>query len=215
MEAAQIKLKTFLECLLAILFLELVLRGLTGYFSGRPLLFIGAVRFAEIAAVGFILFFSGKENFRVLGIAPDQILPGIKRGLIWSAGFGLVAAAGMLIAWLIGINPFEIFKAATPKGFENILLLFLVGGIIAPVAEELLFRGVLFTFFRRYGFWAALIISTALFVLAHSSRNLPITQTVGSLVFAASYEIERKLMVPIVIHALGNMALFSLSFMAG
>jgi hypothetical protein len=34
---------------------------------------------------------------------------------------------------------------------------------------------------------------------------------VGGIIFALAYEIERSLMVPVTIHVLGNMAIFTLS----
>ena len=40
---------------------------------------------------------------------------------------------------------------------------------------------------------------------------IPVTQVVGGLLFAVAYEVEKNLMVPITIHILGNMALFTLS----
>jgi hypothetical protein len=38
-----------------------------------------------------------------------------------------------------------------------------------------------------------------------------LTQAVGGILFAVAYEVERSLLVPITIHVLGNLAIFSLS----
>ena len=40
--------------------------------------------------------------------------------------------------------------------------------------------------------------------------NFAITQAIGGVVFAVSYELEKNLLVPITIHCLGNMAIFLL-----
>jgi len=88
-----------------------------------------------------------------------------------------------------------------------------VGGFIAPVAEELCFRGILYTYFRRWGIILALVASTIIFVVLHATHGLPVTQIVGGIVFAVAYEISHNLMVPITIHALGNLAIFSLSLL--
>jgi len=40
---------------------------------------------------------------------------------------------------------------------------------------------------------------------------IPLPQIVGGILFAAAYEKEKNLMVPITIHVLGNMAIFSIS----
>jgi len=80
-----------------------------------------------------------------------------------------------------------------------------------PVAEEIFFRGILYGFFRRWGAVAAVVLSTVIFVLAHPIfPGIPLPQVVGGVVFAVAYEVEGSLMVPITIHALGNMAIFLL-----
>jgi hypothetical protein len=91
------------------------------------------------------------------------------------------------------------------------VLFFVVGGLIAPVAEEIFFRGIVYGFLRRWGFAVALIGSTLLFAWVHPGAGVPITQIIGGLVFAAAYEIEGNLAVPITIHVLGNTAIFGLS----
>ena len=76
------------------------------------------------------------------------------------------------------------------------------------------FRGVVYGFFRRWGVLTALLISTGIFVLVHllarPVQGFAIVQAIGGVVFAASYELEKNLMVPITIHCLGNMAIFLL-----
>jgi hypothetical protein len=44
--------------------------------------------------------------------------------------------------------------------------------------------------------------------------GIPLAQVVGGIVFAVAYEIEGSLMVPITIHVLGNLAIFTLSLMS-
>ena len=74
---------------------------------------------------------------------------------------------------------------------------------------------MLYGFFRRWGVVVAIVVSTGVFVLAHPiSQGFPIPQAVGGIVFALAYEIEGSLMTPIVIHVLGNLALFTLSLMS-
>jgi len=54
-----------------------------------------------------------------------------------------------------------------------------------------------------------------MFVLPHVAfSKIPIVQVVGGIVFAVAYEIEESLMVPITIHVLGNLAIFTLSMMS-
>ena len=117
----------------------------------------------------------------------------------------------MLLIYIAGESPTALLRSPLPSRTSDLILFFVVGGFFAPVAEEICFRGILYTYFRRWGILPALVGSTALFVLLHSVHGLPVTQIVGGVVFAAAFETSRNLMVPITIHILGNLALFSLS----
>jgi hypothetical protein len=79
------------------------------------------------------------------------------------------------------------------------------------VVEELFFRGLVFGYLRRWGAAAAVAGSTLVFLAPHVAYNsLGPTQVVGGLIFAVAYEIEGSLLAPILIHVLGNLALFGL-----
>jgi len=72
--------------------------------------------------------------------------------------------------------------------------------------------GIIYGFFRRWGVLAALILSSVIFVLAHATLSgIPVPQIIGGIIFAIAYEREGSLIVPITIHVLGNMAIFTLS----
>jgi membrane protease YdiL (CAAX protease family) len=143
------------------------------------------------------------------------MLPGLARGLIWSVCFGIAAGVLFLVLLAAGINPLKLVNTPLPSAPRQIIIFFLVGGVIGPIWEEIFFRGIIFGFFRRWGLYAAILISTALFVLPHyDGHHLPLTQIVGGIVFAIAYEKEKNLMVPVTIHCLGNLAIFSLTFLS-
>ncbi len=82
--------------------------------------------------------------------------------------------------------------------------------LIGPIAEEIFFRGILYGFFRRWGAPTAIVLSTLLFVLPHTSGSIiPVTQLIGGILFAVAYEVEKNLLVPMLIHCLGNLAIFN------
>ena len=143
-----------------------------------------------------------------------RLAGGLRQGVLWAAGLGAAAmAAGALMAGA-GVSPWRYFQLNLPAGGAGMLLYFGVGGIVAPAAEELFFRGVLYGFFRRWGWPAALAISTACFVLAHGwPQNPPIAQVVGGIVFAAAYETSGSLVAPMVVHILGNLAIFLIALL--
>lgn len=177
-----------------------------------PLAALVPTRILEIVLLLILLHHEGGTG-RTLGLGRRGISREIGRGVLWSAGFGLLVLAGFLVIRLAGGNPLDRVTEALPGGCSERLLFLFAGVILAPVAEEIFFRGILFGFLRRWGFLTALLLSTALFAALHpAGRGVPVTQIVGGLLFAAAYEAEGSLAVPVVIHCLGNGAIFFLSW---
>jgi hypothetical protein len=211
MEAKQVRLTALLFSVVLVATIEAA-GAVFALLSGvRGATLLGLVRIVEVCTLIGIVIVWGK-GLASIGLNLSRVGFGFRMGLIWSAGFAAVAALAYLSMLALGFNPMSILATPTPKGAREVLLLFLVGGLTAPIAEEIFFRGLVFGFFRRWGFWVALVVSTTLFVLIHPmGGRLPVTQVVGGIVFAVAYEREGSLLTPITIHCLGNMALFSLS----
>jgi len=198
-----------LASLLAVALLETAAAYLGTWMQLPRLWLIAGTRTAQMLVVIILAVVQGGGP-QVLGLDRHTLQSGFRKGLVWSAGFA--AAAGLLFMGLFmaGLDPFTLVRSPLPQGAYQRVLLFLVGGIVAPVAEEIVFRGLIFGYLRRWGIPAAVFISTALFAALHLPA-LPITQIVGGLVFAVAYHTGKSLMVPIVIHVLGNLAIFTLS----
>jgi membrane protease YdiL (CAAX protease family) len=99
-----------------------------------------------------------------------------------------------------------------PENQSDIILLFFIGGVTGPIAEEVFFRGILYGFFRKWDLWMALVLSTLIFVAAHlGPTGFRLSQLAGGIIFAVSYELGGSLIVPITIHVLGNLAMYTLS----
>ena len=214
MEANKITLKTLAISIAVVLAMETVFRLTLAGQTVSPLLALGITRCIEAVLLVFIANRFEKDS-NAIGLSKSKLYPGLKRGLVWSAGFGI--AAGILFAVLLaaGINPLKLVHTPLPSAPRQIILFYLVGGVIGPVWEEIFFRGIIFGFFRRWGLYTAILISTALFVLPHyDGSHLPLTQIVGGIVFAIAYEKEKSLIVPVTIHCLGNIAIFSLTFLS-
>ena len=211
MEADGIRVKTLAISLGAVIAVEVVARIGIRPGTYNPIIVLGAVRLLQAGLI-IIIVLIRKKGLSSIGLSLTKTLPGLKRGLIWSAGFGLITLLGFALIFAIGLNPLTLIHTHLPAKPGGIALFFLVGGLIGPIAEEVFFRGVLYGFCRRWGAPAAVILSTLAFVLAHPVfPAIPITQVVGGLLFAMAYEVEKNLMVPITVHVLGNMAIFALS----
>ncbi len=213
MEAGKIRIKTLALCLGAIIAVEVLFRAVPWPVVRDPMTLLGAVRLVEAGLIIMIVLIREK-GLDAIGLSLKGILPGIRRGGIWSAGFGLVVVSGGVLAYVMGINPLSLIHSPLPADPGHILLFFIVGGLIGPIAEEIFFRGILYGFFRRWGALAAILLSSLAFVLVHPVfPAIPITQAVGGLLFAVAYEVEKNLMAPVTIHCLGNMAIFALSLL--
>lgn len=210
METDRIRIKPFLIACAGVFVLEVAAGMLMGMAWRYPLAVLGLVRVAEAGLLIAVFRWWGR-GCRDLGLARDQIPAGLKQGIIWSVGFGVLVLIGFGVLLPMGQNPLKILHVRLPADPIERLWYVLVGGIIAPVVEELFFRGMLYGFFRRWGILPALATSSLLFVSAHSTGGFPVTQTVGGVLFALAYEFEGTLMTPITIHVLGNLALFSLA----
>lgn len=214
METDRLQIRTACLCAGAVIALEAGARLGIGGKGVHPMAVLGGVRLLQAGLV-FTIVFLTQGCLAPIGLSGRGLIPGIQRGLIWSAGFGLlVLAAGMLI-WAIGVDPLSLIDVSIPKDPTDRLFFFMAGGLIAPVTEEIFFRGVLYGFFRRWGLWAAVLFSTLAFVLAHPLLpGVPIPQIIGGLLFALAYEVEKDLIIPITLHVSGNMAIFGLSLIA-
>lgn len=208
-EAKQVQVKALILSVVAVAFVEAGLVFAKAAFS--PMLILGAARLLELGLIVWIVYVV-EGNVVAIGLHRSRWIAGLRRGLLWSAGFGVLSGIAFGILFLAEINPLTFIRTALPKSSPDLLFLFLVGGIVAPVAEEVFFRGILYGFLRRWGIAVALVLSTLVFSVSHGlGHGFPLTQVVGGVLFAAAYEIEKNLLVPITIHCLGNTAIFTLS----
>jgi len=200
------ELKIFLFSCLWVGLLEAVwvflLSGKTGLAG------LGALRIVQSILI-LITAYHVDGNFHFMGLSSDRIQTGLQKGLLWSSAFGVITGIGFFFLYQNHINPFRVFHVNLPQEPFHTVLFFLVGGLVAPIAEELFFRGILYRFFRKWGLLFAIASSTMIFSLAHPGASY--VQITGGIVFAISYEKEKNLIVPITIHSLGNLSLFSLS----
>ncbi|MBU2665277.1 CPBP family intramembrane metalloprotease [Actinoplanes bogorensis] len=58
-------------------------------------------------------------------------------------------------------------RAASSAGIGYLLATIALGGLLTPLGEELLFRGVLTRFLERWGPWVAVLVSAFVFALWH------------------------------------------------
>jgi membrane protease YdiL (CAAX protease family) len=214
MEAKEIPIRTLFLCLAAVLAVELGTWVVTAKSVHHPMLILGGARLFEILLIILIVSAWGK-GLPSIGLARSEMFSGLKKGLLWSAGFGAITSIACIGLFAASMNPFTFIRAQIPTQTSDLILFFIVGGLFGPVAEELFFRGILYGFLRRWGVIVAVILSALIFVLCHPiHQGIPVTRLLGGLLFALAYEFGGSLMVPITIHALGNLAIFTISLIS-
>lgn len=214
METAKIKLKVFLITIFTIAAVEILTWRFGSRLISDSLVKTGFARIIEICFVIFVVLFFG-NGMNSIGLASSTIRKGIKKGIIWSVSFGVIALMAAGILFICDINFLPMVSSRLPKKVDDFVLLILISGIIGPVFEEIFFRGICYGFFRRFGILIAMALTTLIFVLPHNySSRIPVTQAIGGIVFVLAYELEKNLMVPIIIHISGNFAIFAVSLLA-
>ncbi len=157
----------------------------------------------------------------------NQVIGGISKQTKWVNLVGITFLTGLFsfgsILTIIGLISIIISRSAQSSfngqvlsisGSDTVLqkvLLFFTTVIIAPVAEEFLFRGIILNrWIKKWGLTKALIASSILFGCLHIN---PIGLSMFALVMGILYLKSQTLWVPIFCHSLNNLFIFSLQLL--
>jgi hypothetical protein len=76
---------------------------------------------------------------------------------------------------------------------------------IAPILEELIFRGVMLSYLLKHkSEWAAILFSALLFGLVHVSPDQVVWSFLGGIFLGYAYLKSQNILVPILFHSLNN-----------
>ena len=175
------------------------------------LLILTASAVAAIASVGGVLVARGHLSSASVGLRRVSA-----RWLLIGAGLGLLGwflTRGVVLAyfWVTGdtTNPQAGLVNAAQGNPVQFALTLLVAGLAVPFGEELVFRGVLYTWLRRWGVVVALLVSALIFGLSHGINVVfPATVVLG-LLLAFAYERSGSIWPGVVGHILYNLIVFS------
>jgi membrane protease YdiL (CAAX protease family) len=102
----------------------------------------------------------------------------------------------------------QILERLPQLGLQWKLLLAFSAIVLAPVTEEIFFRGLCQSVLRKYlkRPWAAVLITAALFAAMHATSELPALPALMILGIVLGYNYERtgRLWAPILIHSMFN-----------
>jgi uncharacterized protein len=118
---------------------------------------------------------------------------------------GLLTILVLLALGLPLDNPQIEFLIPEGFGWLSAAGMLLLGGVTAPFAEELLFRGVLYPLLRnRWGLWPGVLVSSLIFAVVHGDIAVGVSAFVLGIILALVYEYSRSLWSAVLVHVLNN-----------
>jgi uncharacterized protein len=181
------------------------------------LLFMAAVAFIA----GFIIIRRIPLG-EMLGIHQVKILKGAGLAILFmAAAYPLVGIAAMIAQQIFGTEApkqeaVQFFIDAAKKSETGPMAqMVFFGVLLAPLAEEFIFRGYLYGVTKRYcGFAAALIFNAALFAAVHTHAASFLPLFALALCLTIAYEATGSILIPMAMHALFNFITFLLLLFA-
>lgn len=195
-------LKRVAALLLIILILETAAILLNRYWSFRSVTILALLRLLDL---GVLLTF-GPWDF-----SKDHVKTGLKTAAPLALILGL-AGAIFLLFWASCFGS-PLFKLSTSirhlNGFSLAAFL-LTSCLLAPVVEELLFRGILYRLAReRWPVWFCTATVSLVFAALHlGSIQRFLVAFCGSVLFCLVYEKTKSILSPILVHVTGNLLIY-------
>ena len=181
----------------------------------QPAVIFSAIVFEDVSLVGLVYVFLIRRrilSWTDMGLTGRRSSHHILHGLGWGVLFVFIAGVVENIQRAFGLQQTQAdlfpLKDAGPWGRSAILL---AGILLAPLAEEIFFRGYLFrAITERKGLVKGVLYSSALFGLIHVNVGAFLPIATASTVLALGYRRSGDLWVPITAHALNNALAFGL-----
>ena len=182
--------------------------------GGRTIEFADVVTGAVVYG-SVVLFLCGLLVYRNVDVAEIFGFVGRKfSGLLGRSLLALAAAYPVLLlvqTMVYGVaggsmEPQEVVRflqdAESPRDRIAVMAMAVV---VAPVAEELIFRGYLYPVAKRYaGAFLSIVVTSVLFALLHGHAASVPALTALAVCLALAYEKTGSLLVPMIMHAVFN-----------
>jgi len=129
-----INLKTVVLIVFFLIVIELLLSHVLQGLINKTIIIIGLIRISQVISVLLILYMRNDTGL-FSGFKKDDVFHGLKRGLVWSFGFGVCVIIAGICLYVSGADPFQMFRANPSTKLQDVLLLYGVGSLIAPIAD--------------------------------------------------------------------------------
>ncbi|MCI0519622.1 MAG: CPBP family intramembrane metalloprotease [Chloroflexi bacterium] len=180
--------------------------------ESQPLWFNALLAALEALGLFIAVYFVGmrRRSFSWSQVGLGAIHPAWLLGA-FAAAMLLIPAVGVIvivIQMLLGqplVNPQLEFLAPQDFSWVGAAGMLLFAGLAVPFAEELFFRGVLYSWLsRRFGVIIAALVSSLLFGLLHGELAIAGATFLMGLALAWFYQRSRSLWPSIFIHVINN-----------
>ncbi|MBM3840092.1 MAG: CPBP family intramembrane metalloprotease [Verrucomicrobia bacterium] len=177
---------------------------------------VGALTFHGMALV--LTYFFLREHEVSWSEAFGFRAPRVGRALLLSVTIGIVIlpmawSLARVSAKLMARLHFDpvvqdtVQTLQTAESTELKILLGVLAVLVAPVAEELVFRGILYPVIKQQGFPRLALWGTSLlFAAIHNNAMIFLSLTLLAVILTLLYETTNNLLAPIVTHSLFNLA---------
>lgn len=155
-------------------------------------------------AVAVLIRIRGLSAFGVRRAKPRHLVVAAVLGLV-AYVLGTIAAVAYMLVSGNTENVQTSYQAAATAAWWSLALAVVAGAIITPLGEEAFFRGVLANaLLARYRTWIAVIVSAAIFAVAHGINPiLPAAFVVGVLT-ALLFRWSGSIWPGVVLHGVNN-----------
>ena len=176
----------------------------------------GLVYLLAVVATYIVIVRRKRGSWREIGFRMPPLLGVLLAPMIFVGQLLALALVNGLLRLIIGDfeNP-QIEALTDPNGFSwlNFAVVFTVGAIIAPIVEEMLFRGLLYQWLRSHtSVVVAIIASGAIFSVVHVYPVILLPLFVVGVVLAAVFEWTQSLWITILLHFFQNAMAISIFF---
>ncbi|MBR3169033.1 CPBP family intramembrane metalloprotease [Candidatus Saccharibacteria bacterium] len=150
----------------------------------------------------------GLPTWTDLGLAPIGYIASI----ILAAG---ITAIFNLFPWFNASEAQELGFSHYMMGGERVIA-FLLLAVIAPIAEEIIFRGWLYGKLRvKIPKWVAILVTSLVFGLVHMQWNVGVTVFAMSVITCSMREITGTIYAGTLVHIINNSVAFYLVYVIG
>jgi uncharacterized protein len=200
--------------LISVVSVVVTLAASVGLAALRPetlILTLGVLAFEAIGIFAGIYLLGlrrHKWHWDVVGMRPTSVgwvVIAVIAGLFCTVMTGLVTVMVQVALGQIPNNPQLPFLAPGGFSWTAAVGMLVLAGLVVPLAEELLFRGVLYAWLRsRLGIVLSVVISAAIFGLAHGDIPIAVGVAFMGVIQALIYEGSKSIWTTFIMHAINN-----------